>query len=234
MQVKKIAICVLLVLIQQHYSTAQDNTENNIIIGLTGGFGMYMQSDMKKLNTTVQNGLQFEAGMTDNFPPALYWGMHFLFRIKQDIYIGPDYKFHTTGSRLAYKDYSGSYLFDQIITNHSLAIQLEGSIHNKKNINICLGALCGINISTWKVQEDLVVAEVHNSSTTRLDALRPFVCPSIKLKCRITDLISIVPSVSYNFDLFGKYHLHGQREAKSDMIASWNGPRADISLDLSF
>lgn len=242
----KISLYFLLILLPWYYLAAQDTgadyfnsvaqgtAKYNFIFGVSGGYGKYLQSDLKEINRTVQKGLNFETTMTDNFPPALYFGVHVFFRLNKYIIIGPDYQFHTTGSRLAYKDYSGSYTFDQIISCHSPALQVEGSLNNFKNPQFCLGTLCGINISKWKLYESLVVGKTNESSSTRFDAVRPFICPSIKIRYRITHLISIVPSVSYNIDLWGKYHLHNQKEAKSDYTASWIGPRADLSIDLLF
>ena len=120
MQGMRISLYFLLILLQQYYSAAQDTgadyfnsvfqgtSKNNFIFGVSGGYGKYLQSDLKEINQTVQSGLNFETTMTDNFPPSLYFGVHLFFRLNKYIAIGPDYQFHTTGSRIAYKDYSGS------------------------------------------------------------------------------------------------------------------------------
>jgi len=244
---KKFALCFLLLLLKQ-YSVAQDTSfffdgpeergrysqGKGFIIGVSGGLGKYYQSDLKEINQNARNGLTFTTEMTDNFPAAFYYGMYMLFRLNNDLSIGPDYQFHTTGSRLAYSDYSGSYTFDQILSSHSLAIRVEVSPGDRNNPQFCISTLLGIGISKWRVSENLVVGEVNESSSARFDAVRPFVYPAAKFRYQITPLICFVPSLGWNFDLFGKYHLHNEKDAKTDQVAGWTGPRADLSIDFTF
>jgi len=247
MRGKRIVLCFLLALLNQ-YSSAQDadplfdavegfgkpSHGHVFILGVSGGIGKYFQTDLKEINRTVQNGLNFETKLTDNFPATFYYGMYLLFTIDRNLSIGPDYQFHTTGSRLAYRDYSGSYTFDQILSCHSPAIRVEATPGKSKNPQFCFSALFGINITTWRISENLIVGEVHEGSETRFDALRPFMYPMVKFRYKITPLISLVPSAGWNFDLSGGYHLHNMKDATTNYVASWSGPRAELSIDLSF
>lgn len=244
---KRIAFCLLLVL-SYRYTDAQisdslfDADEgyrrpapvHYFKFGVTGVFAKYIQSDLSEINQNIHDNLSFETGLTDNFPANFYAGTYLLFRINRGIYLGPDYRFQTTGSRLAYRDYSGSYTFDQIISAHSVAIRIEGTPGKEQNPQFCLSACFGINISSWRISEALAVGDVHESSANRFDALIPFIYPAIKLRFKANSLISIVPSIGYSFDLPGKYHLHGSKDAKTDYVANWKGPRGELSIDLSF
>lgn len=244
---KNLALSLLLVIICR-FSFAQKDTTflftaddgytrysgKICLLGITGGMGKYFQPDLKELNQTARDELTFDTEFTDNFPATFYYGIYYIFRISRSIYAGPDYKFHTTGSRLAYRDYSGSYTFDQIISTHSVALRFEAAPGSRKNPQVSLNALFGINIATWRISEKLAIGEQEESSSLRFDALRPFIYPSLRFRCRLAQSISLSPSVGFNFDLWGKYHLHSNKKAEMGKKAVWTGPRAELSLDYFF
>jgi hypothetical protein len=234
MQSFKIILIILLIIIQQDFITAQEISKNDFRIGVTGGYGYYFQSDLKKINQDVKNQLSFETKLIDNFPPAFFWGIHFLYKLSPHIYIGPNYQFHTTGSRLGYKDYSGSYTFDQILSCNSIALQIEGSFLKEKKTTFCLNVAGGANFSKWKIIEELIVGEQNQSSSIKLSAIRPFIYPSIKLKYSFISFLSISMSAGYSFDLGGRYKIKIPDPSVSNKIAKWTGPRAEFSIDYSF
>jgi hypothetical protein len=247
MGVKRFALSCLLLLLKL-YSGAQDTSlyfdavdvsgrnfqERVHIIGVRGGFGKYLQNDLKGINQSVQKGLSFSTSMTDNFPVTLYYGSYLLFRIGKEITLGPDYQYQTTGSRLAYSDYSGSYTFDQVLSCHSLGMRMEVLSEKNKKSELFICFVFGIGFSKWSVNEKLVVGDIHKSSSERFDALRPFIYPALKLRYKLTPLISLVPAVGFSLDVPTKYHVHNQKDAITDKAASWTGPRADFTIEFSY
>jgi len=214
--------------------SAQEYKNENYRIGITSGFGHYLQDDLQELNQEVQSQLEFETELVDNFPPNIYFGGYFLVNLDPKTFIGINYQFHTTGSRLGLKDFSGSYAFDQILSCHSLAIELEESLTHNKKLDFCLDAVIGVNFATWEIKEELIIGGQKESSSTELQAYRPFIFPSFKLKYPIKKRFIISLSAGYNLEIAGKYKLNGSKGAESDLLAKFTGPRASISVDFSF
>ena len=60
-------------------------------VGLTQGFGYYIQSDLKDINEKVKTTLPFEVQTVDNFPVRAYWGGYFLIPLGLKGVIGLNY-----------------------------------------------------------------------------------------------------------------------------------------------
>jgi hypothetical protein len=234
MQNLKIILIGFLIIVEEFSIVAQDISYHDFKVGIIAGYGLYQQSDLKKINENVKSQLNFETELINNFPPTFFGGIHFLYKLNPWIYIGLNYQFHTTGSRLGFKDYSGSYTFDQILSCHSPAIQIEGKLPNENKVSSLLSVLCGINIASWKINEDIIVGTQNESSTTRLSAIRPFIYPSVKFGYPVRDFISISLSAGYSIDLGGKYKLKSPERTVSDFTAEWTGPRVEFGVDYSF
>ncbi|MCP4178713.1 MAG: hypothetical protein GY756_13190 [bacterium] len=230
----KIKISIILMLFAFSFSSAQEIKVNKYRIGLMGGLGKYIQSDLKTINKNVQAQLGFETKLIQDFPMNFYYGGYFLIRSGNKTYIGANYQFHTTGSRMGVKDYSGSYAFDQIISCHSIAFQIEYTLDNSKKLEWCLNAQCGLNISNWKMNEELIIGEEKESLLTELTAVRPFIYPSIKIKYPILNWIYISLSGGFSVDLGGKYNVKDSHSKTSVLKAKWTGPRVSLDLGFSF
>jgi len=234
MQLIKITLTVFILLICQDLLRAQELSKSNDSVGVTAGIGKYFQSDLKEINSSVSNLLNFEARLTDDFPPTFFWGVHLTYKVSPRFYFGPDYQFHTTGSRLGYKDYSGSYSFDQILSCNSIALKIENLLSRKAITSFGLGMTSGINLSSWKMIEKVTIGKQIESSLTRLFAVRPFIYPSINLKHSIIDALAISIAAGYSIDLGGKYRIKSPYKSTSDLIAKWTGPRVELNIDYSF
>lgn len=216
------------------FINAQEIPNYNFRIGLTGGYGQYIQTDLKEINQEVKNKLEFETELIDDFPNNYYLGTYLLYKLSTNLYFGLNYQFHTTGSRLGAKDYSGSYAFDQIISSHSVAIEFEETIIKGKKVGLCLDVLGGINISNWEVTEKIEVGVEEKKTETKFVALRPFICPMIKSKYEIVSNLQLSFAAGYLIDLGGKYHQADSKKSKAEKEAKWNGARASLSIDYSF
>jgi len=64
----RIILIFILILFQKSFLSAQESAEKNFRIGFAVGLGQYLQSDLKTLNNDVQNQLNFNARLIDNFP----------------------------------------------------------------------------------------------------------------------------------------------------------------------
>lgn len=227
----RIILIFALIFIEQCFISAQEITDKNIKIGFTGGFGTYIQSDLKKLNESVMSKSVYKPEMINDFPGNFFLGGYALVKVKPGFYVGPSYQFHSTGSRVGKKDYSGFYRFDNILSCHSVGIQIEKSITNGGKLVLSGGGIFGTNISLWEMSEELMIGDQSRESTTKFKALRPFIYPELKLEYPLIFSLNISLSAGYSFDLFGKYKTD---VVTSDLVAKWTGPRANLSLAYSF
>ena len=234
MQSIKITLTVLILLIYQDLLQAQEISKSNFSIGITAGIGKYFQSDLKEINSDVANQLSFETTLIDNFPSTFFLGVHLAYKKSPRFYFGPDYQFHTTGSRLGYKDYSGSYSYDQILSCNSIALKIENFLFKTGVTLFGLSMTSGVNLSNWKIIEKVTVGKQIESSLTKLFAVRPFIYPSIKLKYSIIEFLSISMAAGYSIDLGGKYRIKYPDKSTFDLTAKWTGPRVELNIDYSF
>jgi len=230
----RISLIMALILIEHCLLSAQEISEKDFRIGITGGFGQYIQTDLKKLNKDIQAQLSFKTDQVADFPVNFFWGAYLLIRLAPDLYLGPSYQFHTTGSRLGLKDYSGSYTFDQILSCHSVGVQIEKSVISSGKFIFSVNGICGVNISAWEIIEDLIVGTQEKKSSTRFLAHRPFIYPAVKLEYPLIRFLSVSLSGGYSIDLFGAYKSDTPNVVKSDMVAKWTGLRASLSIDYTF
>lgn len=212
---------------------SQEIKSNVFRIGITGGYSLYLQDDLVKINNDVKDNLEFETNLIDDFPPNSFMGGYFLVNFAPTVAFGVNYQYHSTGSRLGTKDFSGFYRFDQIISCHSVAFQFERVIYSLNNFSICTDPMVGVNFSTWEIIEEINIGGFSEKSTTTLIAKRPFIYPSLKLRYKVLSIFNISTSLGYAFEIGGKYKLKNSK-TESDKKASWNGPRANLSLEYCF
>jgi hypothetical protein len=229
-----IILTVLMLLFHQDLLKAQLISKSNFSFGVTAGVGKYSQSDLKEINSKMANQLIFETKLVNDFPPTFFWGVHFAYQMSPRLFWGPDYQFHTTGSRLGYRDYSGSYSYDQILSCNSIAVKVENLLFKKGVTSFGLCMTGGINLSGWKIIEKVTIGKQTESSLTKLFAARPFIYPSIRLKHSFLDFLSVSAASGYSIDLGGKYRIKNNGRTTSDFVASWSGPRLEINFDYSF
>ena len=200
-------------------------------IGLTGGLAVYFVNELKDINTQLINKSPFDLKTVNNFPPTFFYGGFILNRMGNRMYFGPSYSFYTTGSRLGVKDYSGSYQFDQILTAHSLGGQFEILLHTKNKSQIFFETTAGAHFATWKMNELLKVGDEKVSDEQKLQAVKQFVYPAIKIAVPVYGRLQVALKIGYSFDLAGKYKTGN---IKSNTKASFSGPRISVVLEQDF
>jgi hypothetical protein len=204
-----------------------------IKVGGFAGYAFYSFDNLENANKEVTNQLPFDADIIDNFPSRIFFGGHVLLKIADWYSIGPAYEFHSTGSRLGAKDYSGSYHFDQILSTHQLGI--ENEIRISKNIKpaVFLDLTGGVNFSSWKMEEELKIDdEVQSTDNSEFVAIKPFVYPSFKISYPVYRNFNVFAKAGYLFDVGGKFHLSGNKDYQTTQKILWSGFR--ISLGLEF
>ena len=102
-------------------------------------YSSFYLNDIRKSQQNRLNYLPFEAKIVDDFPP--YWGIKgkLLFQINNTLNIGVTEFLTSTGGRISYQDYSGSFLFDQNLILNSLGGTIEAIVHKQEVLSIYFG-----------------------------------------------------------------------------------------------
>jgi hypothetical protein len=200
-------------------------------LSLTGGFGGYSFEKLSDINDAVINQLPFEAAVIDNFPDRFYFGGVALIRVANWYWAGPSYQFHSTGSRVGAKDYSGSYHFDQILSAHQLGLENEIRISKSTKPAVFLDIGGGVNFSTWKTEEVLEISGETDEDRSEYVAVKPYVLPSFKVSYPVYKNFTVAAQAGYLFDLGGKYHLSGNKDYQSTLKIPWSGYRFSLGLE---
>lgn len=223
---------VIIFLLYCFYGFTQEKSLN-LKLGAFGGYASYSFDYLKDVNAQAINQLPFDAAVTDDFPSRVYFGGSVLLRLTNWYYIGPAYEFHSTGSRLGAKDYSGIYSFDQILTTHQLGIENEIRISKGLKPAVFFDITGGVNFSAWKMNEVLDVSGSREEDKSDFASIKPFVLPVLKLSYPVCRNISAFAKGGYLVDAGGKYHLKSNKDAQSEQKIPWNGFRISAGLELN-
>jgi hypothetical protein len=228
---KQLFICVALTIGILH-GTAQDNLPK-LKIGGFAGFATYSFESLENLNKEVKGQLPFQTAVIDNFPVRISFGGHVLVRITSWYAVGPAYEFHSTGSRIGERDYSGSYHFDQIVSAHQLGLENEIRIIRGLKPALYLDISGGVNFSSWKMEEVLKISDESIEDRNEYDAIKPYVFPALKINYPVYRNLSVFARAGYLFDVGGKYHLSGNKDYQSALKIPWTGFRAAVGLEFT-
>lgn len=200
-------------------------------IGFTQGFGYYFQSDLKDVNKEVSNSLPFEVVTVNNFPVRVFWGGYLAIPLGIKVNIGLNYGFHSTGSRIGQKDYSGSYTFDQILTSHALSIYSDILLSHTEHLRGYFNLNVGADIASWEIREKLNISSVSQNDEVEFRAVCPFVEPALILKRQFNHRIGLSLRAGYHLSFTAEYHHPSNNNIKTEMKPGWSGPRLSFNLD---
>jgi hypothetical protein len=134
---------------------------------LSVGFGLGMSharmSDLKIINRNLIIELPFEAKQVVNFPTAKQFSIEVNRHLKSKFEVGINYNFFSTGSRVSSKDYSGSFRYDNIISNHNLGVTFGYPLLQGKHLILEAFINPGFFFSKLNLSQEL---EVYGQSTT--------------------------------------------------------------------
>lgn len=213
------------------FSTIAQEKLPKLKLGVFGGFATYSFENLENLNNEATAQLPFDVAVIDNFPSRPYFGGHILVRLADWYHIGPAYEFHSTGSRIGARDYSGSYHFDQILSTHQLGIENEARIISGNKPSVFLNINGGVNFSEWKMEKILNIGEEKQEDKSEFVAIKPFVYPAVKVSFPVYRNFSVFARAGYLFDLGGKYHISGNKDYQSTLKVPWSGFRFSLGLE---
>lgn len=213
---------------------AQETQLKDFKFGVNFGYAFYFEGELEKLNNQVVSALPFDVQTIDNFPPYYCYGIYVMNKMGKKWALGPVYSYYSTGSRLGAKDYSGSYSFDQVLSAHSLGIQMELLISEKEKSVIFFETIAGAQFANWEMDEKLIVGEIKELDSQKLKAVKPFIYPGFKFSWELLQNLSLYVKGGVSLDLAGKFYLEGNPKAKSDTKVNFSGPRITVGIEYGY
>jgi hypothetical protein len=216
---------------------AERLSSQELFLDFESGPGKYRMDDLKEINERVQGSLPFEVKYISNFPVFIYYKPSLILSINKFVNFGITWSFHSTGSRISRKDYSGEYRFDTRIKTSSPGLLLM-FYYPVGRSRICLNNEIGINYTVLNIEEYIKVYEESESDKSMFYGRNHYIFPSLRFLYPVS-FFRIGVSAGYLVD-FRKGYL--QYSDNKEIIletnlggtayANWSGFRAGISISI--
>ena len=218
--------------------TLGQTTFGKLGLSLFTGYASYKMDMLKEVNQYMEESLPFEVKTVNNFDPGFYFGATIQTGILHRVSLGLVFQYHTTGSRIGQKDYSGSYTFNQIANGYLAGIKPEISILDSKSFNLSASVTSGLLFTGLKMSESLVLFEIENNNSESLSALSVAIYPAINFSVPVTSKFIWFLSSGRMFDTGGKVHLSDNKDAilkinENEVKTGWSGWRISTGLKFS-
>ena len=205
--------------------------ESKFRFGILGGLAAFNHSDLKYLNQTGIDELPFDAKIIDEFEPNYNFGAYAQYHLFQKFWIGPEYHYYYTGSRLGQKDYSGIYSFDQYLQSHTVGLKMGYLLTEINEFSFQFQVNSGVGFTKWKMDSKLTIGEDSERQIDNLTGFSWYALSSIVVNYKIFQGFSMVGSAGYSLDLVKKYKYEANSDIKIVKNPDWSGLRLTLGLE---
>lgn len=190
---------------------------------INSGLGNYGMGQLKDLNKETLAALPFRAKIVDDFPTFLNISGEGSITLKSGTRIGLVLGLATTGSRIAYSDYSGSYTDDIKATCISYGVRCEMTVFritNALGLRAAIGA--GTLFTDAKLEETMRIGNETESQSSTIESMSFYVQPEVKFAYEFGPMLEAGAYCAYLVDSRAKYQLD---KHDTDIKSDWNGFR---------
>jgi hypothetical protein len=204
-------------------------------IGFGTGKLAYSQKPIKDFNTEVSRLVPFETAFTDNFPATLFFQGEIGYNFRS-FFLGVNYAYNSTGSRLTRSDYSGSYYFDVILTGHMMGLSpgFFSSLSNRWKLYYMCDA--GIIYSSLSMDESIALGDYYDHNEQfEWEATSYFAKPHLRLSYELYN-VKLSLSAGYLIDFDSPFHLKENKDVilknsrYKNVTTGWNGFITGLSV----
>ncbi len=142
-------------------STAQ------VSVGISSGLAHYQVKELRDLQQLASTSFPVPVQITDNFPDYWFYEVHLKKQFKK-LDAGVQVGYGSTGGRISYADYSGSYTSDQLLQCYSMLASI-GYRHSLpiENWTVSASLHTGILFGRMKLEDQLIIGDLtYNESDT--------------------------------------------------------------------
>lgn len=226
---KNILTIILLILIYPTINLAQKTK-----FEVSYGIGTYSMNDLKSLNNFRLEKLPVKGKITDDFPPQPFESIKLTTQIHNRFVAGLTGSHNTTGSRVNYKDYSGEYKCDQLLTSYAPGIVIGMKLYDAI-IDVSINANATYSFTKLKIEETLMTETTKNSFTANSLSI----LPEIKIAYSVKQFeLSI--NTGYLYDFGADFLTSNGTEiiktsnSKQKISSNWSGYRFSLNLGYCF
>lgn len=216
---QKIFLIVFILLIIS-FSSLQSYVKINVGIS-------YLQMDpsqYSELNNEIMKSAPFDVKLVDDYPeqPCYTIDLHYF---STHFEAGLFYSSYSTGSRLDYTDYSGSYRVDNIVNYSRFGIDLlyysKDIEESKECFSLFFGFELGIGFNSYESTEKYLLPTANSTHTNEIYTTSAYTKPKVGIVYKY-EILTISAYLGYNIELNnGKY-------------GDWTGFNPGISLGVFF
>lgn len=205
--------------------------ESKLRFGISYGFSTFNHEDLRKMNQTTIEGLPFKAKILDEFEPNFNFGGYSQYNLFNNFWIGPDYHYYYTGSRIGLKDYSGEFSFDQYLKTHALGVKMDFVLTEIDRLKFLLQINSGGSFSKWEIDSKLSIGDESEIQTNNFKGFSWYAQPSIVVNYKVNDYFLLVASAGYSIDLTKKYKYEANRDVEVTTNPNWSGIRLALGIE---
>jgi len=197
-------------------------------IGFTTGYSSFSMKELKSDLVKGAGNMPFESKVVADFPGWISFGGYALrsFGIWS---LGVGYNFNSTGGRISSGDYSGKYLFDELLQCHSFGVINSFRVATLGRWRAELRLTVGYNYSTMKTEEYLQVLDTSISYSASYFS-DSFYGEPVVLVSYSFPFFRIGADFGYLFDSGGSIMTESSREMPYE--TNWSGFRIGINIGL--
>ncbi len=203
----------------------------DISFELDYGFGTYAMKDLKKFNGRILDALPVKAQVTDDFPVTGYWKAGILPFSNKAVSLGVMGVYNTTGSRISYKDYSGEYKFDQVLSAYGAGLIFRFVLKTGK---LKFFGNTDLYYSFTKCDMTEIVLDSRQEETFKSRSFQ--FEPGFRLSYDLSPF-ELALKAGYLIDVKGSLYLEDDKDTylhdpvtQTRIDTDWSGLRAGISL----
>lgn len=183
-----------------------------------------------------------EFKVVDNFPA--YIGYNFLagYNVSPRLSLGIRLQYTSTGGRVAYGDYSGELIVDQLLHGYSAGINSTYRLTNPSDWDVYMSFTAGaMRTSLTNVYSFHLFDQSPSIYEYRFRSYNYFFNPAITVKRRFNDHLGFYASLGYEFQIHrtlrssinDEWYLKTM-DGKDDVVAEWDGLRIGIGISYHF
>ncbi|AHM60968.1 hypothetical protein D770_13570 [Flammeovirgaceae bacterium 311] len=207
-------------------------------IRLGAGYGSYSMGDMKALQENSMQEIGINVQATERFPAYFNYSLRYMFKSEVDNHFGIVAEMGSTGGRVGYADYSGSYREDLLLRYRRIGVVVESHHALPKRFDGWLGLEASLLFSKliYEGEVNLTGAGTASEGYT-FYAWGGAVQPYIALERKI-GIIRLGAQAGVCLSLSEGFSLKGDRDTKlvnpgknnEEVVPGWNGWRLGMYI----
>ena len=198
------------------------------------GYGTFAMKDMHKFQELILTQSIVKPKVTDAFPGQVIYQASTIYTFRRGLFLGLSYQFGSTGGRVTYSDYSGSFYADQLLRYTQLSINLGQSMQVGRNLSLRVDVQPGATFSKLHYKSLIKIGEAKVEESAKFHSINWIAEPTFTLLKQWGNWGARL-SVGYHIDGYsGKLKVKGGdawlTNGYDPVHADWNGLRTTLGV----